>query len=77
MDRSSKKPSSQRRPRPPPLLPPPPPYEDTEEPETSNRPQPIIIAVFGKTGTGKSSFIKGVTGKDLKIGHGLESCQQI
>jgi len=74
MDRSSKKSSSQRRPRPPTPFHPPPPYEGTEEPESSN---PIIIAVFGKTGTGKSSFIKGVTGQDLKIGHGLESCQQI
>jgi len=36
---------------------------------------PILVAVFGKTGTGKTSFIKSVTGWDLKIGHGLESCK--
>lgn len=37
--------------------------------------KPIVIAVFGKTGTGKTSFIKAVTGKDLKVGHGLTSCK--
>ncbi|KFY32272.1 hypothetical protein V493_00350 [Pseudogymnoascus sp. VKM F-4281 (FW-2241)] len=35
--------------------------------------KPIVIAVFGKTGTGKSSLIKTVTGKDVKVGHGLAS----
>jgi hypothetical protein len=75
MDRSSKKSSSHRRPRPPPPLPPPPPpYEGIEEPQSPKRPRPIIIALFGKTGTGKSSFIKGVTGQDLEIGHDLKSC---
>ncbi|MCJ1386854.1 hypothetical protein MMC17_009982 [Xylographa soralifera] len=34
----------------------------------------IVIAVFGLTGTGKSSFISKLTGKDLQIGHGLQSC---
>ncbi|KFX88791.1 hypothetical protein V490_07401 [Pseudogymnoascus sp. VKM F-3557] len=38
--------------------------------------KPIVIAVFGKTGTGKTSFIKAVTGKDLKVGHGLTSCTE-
>lgn len=37
--------------------------------------QPIVIAVFGQTGTGKTSFIKAVTGKDLRVGHSLESCE--
>lgn len=37
--------------------------------------KPIVIAVFGKTGTGKTSFIKAVTGQDLHVGHGLESCK--
>ena len=36
--------------------------------------KPIVIAVLGKTGSGKTSFIKAVTGKDLKVGHGLTSC---
>ncbi|KFY65804.1 hypothetical protein V496_02325 [Pseudogymnoascus sp. VKM F-4515 (FW-2607)] len=36
--------------------------------------KPIVIAVFGKTGTGKTSFINSVTGRDLKVGHGLTSC---
>ena len=35
----------------------------------------IFIAVFGSTGTGKSSFISKLTGKDVKIGHGLQSCK--
>ncbi|SMQ55269.1 unnamed protein product [Zymoseptoria tritici ST99CH_3D7] len=35
---------------------------------------PIVIAVFGQTGTGKTSFIKAVTGKNLEIGHSLTSC---
>jgi len=37
--------------------------------------RPIVIAVFGQTGTGKTSFIKAVTGQDLKVGHSLTSCQ--
>jgi len=39
-----------------------------------NKP-PIVIAVFGQTGTGKTSFVKAVTGKDLQIGHSLTSCE--
>ena len=35
----------------------------------------IVIAVFGLTGTGKSSFISTLTGQDVKIGHGLHSCK--
>ena len=34
----------------------------------------IVIAVFGLTGTGKSSFISKLTGQELKIGHDLRSC---
>ncbi len=37
--------------------------------------RPIVIAVFGKTGAGKTSFIKSVTGMDLEVGHDLESCK--
>lgn len=34
----------------------------------------VTIAVMGPTGTGKSSFIKRLTGRnDIAIGHGLES----
>lgn len=36
---------------------------------------PIAIAVFGQTGTGKTSLIKAVTGKDLQVGHDLTSCK--
>lgn len=52
----------------------PPPYEDIQAPQNINQPPPIIVAVFGKTGTSKTSFIEAVTGEDLKIRHGLESC---
>ncbi|KFZ02161.1 hypothetical protein V500_00399 [Pseudogymnoascus sp. VKM F-4518 (FW-2643)] len=38
--------------------------------------KPIVVAVFGKTGTGKTSFINSVTGRDLKVGHGLTSCTE-
>lgn len=31
----------------------------------------MIIAVMGLTGTGKSTFIKLLTGLDVKIGHNL------
>ena len=36
---------------------------------------PIVIAVFGQTGTGKTSFIRAVTGANLQVGHGLTSCK--
>jgi GTP-binding protein EngB required for normal cell division len=34
-----------------------------------------VIAVFGMTGTGKSSFIRKLTGTEVKVGHGLHSCR--
>ena len=37
----------------------------------------IVIAVFGLTGSGKSNFISKLTGKDVAIGHGLQSCEQL
>jgi len=37
----------------------------------------IVVAVFGLTGTGKSTFISKLTGRDVKIGHGLQSCEDI
>jgi hypothetical protein len=36
---------------------------------------PIVIAVFGQTGTRKTSFVQSVTGNDLQIGHSLTSCE--
>jgi len=40
------------------------------------RKDPIVIAVFGQTGTGKSSLIKAVTGdQEIQVGHGLTSCK--
>ncbi|PWW72199.1 P-loop containing nucleoside triphosphate hydrolase protein [Tuber magnatum] len=41
-------------------------------------PPPVLIAVMGKTGTGKTSFINAITGGEggLRVGHGLESCTQ-
>ena len=38
-------------------------------------PPPVLIAVMGKTGTGKTSFINAITGGGLTVGHGLESCE--
>jgi len=38
-------------------------------------PQPVLIAVMGKTGTGKTSFVNAVTGRGLTVGHGLEACE--
>lgn len=35
----------------------------------------IVVAVFGLTGTGKSNFIRKLTGQDVEIGHGLQSCE--
>lgn len=37
--------------------------------------RPTVIALFGQTGTGKTSFIKAVTGEEsLEVGHSLSSC---
>lgn len=35
----------------------------------------IFIAVMGAAGSGKSSFIKTVTGADVLVGHDLTSCE--
>ncbi|CZR55997.1 uncharacterized protein PAC_05885 [Phialocephala subalpina] len=45
----------------------------------SRAPRSVLIAVFGMTGTGKTSLIKNLAGdsaRKLKTGHGLESCTQ-
>lgn len=47
-----------------------------QDPGTEERnKKPIVIAVFGQTGTGKTSFIRAVTGQDLQVGHSLTSCE--
>jgi hypothetical protein len=38
-------------------------------------PGDTVIAVMGITGVGKSTFIANATGQDVRIGHGLASCQ--
>ena len=35
----------------------------------------ILIGVMGMTGVGKTSFVKQMTGLDLTVGHGLDSCK--
>jgi predicted GTPase len=35
---------------------------------------PILVAVMGQTGTGKSSFINKATGASLLVGHALSPC---
>ncbi|KAF9533614.1 P-loop containing nucleoside triphosphate hydrolase protein [Crepidotus variabilis] len=36
----------------------------------------IIFAVIGPTGSGKSTFIKAITGYACEVGHGIDSCTQ-
>ncbi|KAK2794373.1 hypothetical protein FQN52_008732 [Onygenales sp. PD_12] len=45
-----------------------------QEKKNSQKSNNIIIAVFGQTGSGKSSFISKLTGLPVEIGHGLQSC---
>ena len=35
----------------------------------------VLIAVFGTTGTGKTTLIEKISGKKLNIGHDLRSCK--
>ena len=35
----------------------------------------ILIGVMGMTGVGKTSFVRQITGLDLTVGHGLDSCK--
>ena len=44
---------------------------------TEDSKRPIVIAVFGETGTGKTSFIHSVTDVELEVGHDLASCKII
>ena len=36
----------------------------------------ILVAIMGRTGTGKTSFINKATGASLEEGHRLESCMR-
>jgi hypothetical protein len=42
-----------------------------DQPTSNNE---ILIAVFGMTGTGKTTFIEKVSGQKLNVGHNLRSC---
>ena len=42
-----------------------------DQPTSKNE---ILIAVFGMTGTGKTTFIEKVSGQKLNVGHNLRSC---
>ena len=35
----------------------------------------ILIGVMGMTSVGKTSFVKQITDLDMKVGHGLDSCE--
>ena len=37
--------------------------------------KPQVVLVLGKTGVGKSTFIKAATGLDVKIGNALDTCE--
>ncbi|KAL8877464.1 MAG: hypothetical protein Q9192_008662, partial [Flavoplaca navasiana] len=41
---------------------------------SDNNPSPSIVLIMGKTGVGKSTFIKATTGLDVSTGHHLDSC---
>lgn len=63
----------------------PPPYtvqnkirDAAEESFPSALPQPsTMIAIMNPTGTGKSSFISKLAGKEMNIGHNLSSCKLV
>ena len=64
---------------------PPPPYtvqdkiwDAAEESLPSTLPErPTVIAVMGPTGTGKSTFISKLAGREMNIGHNLSSCKLV
>ncbi|KAI4267762.1 MAG: hypothetical protein LQ337_008197 [Flavoplaca oasis] len=64
------------------LVPAPPPYSEQEHIWDAARetlPNSIpggakVIAIMGPTGTGKSTFISKLAGREMKIGHHLHSC---
>ena len=63
----------------------PPPYTVQEKrwdaaeeslPSTHDEP-PTVIAVMGPTGTGKTTFISKLAGREMNIGHNLSSCKLV
>ena len=48
-----------------------------EVPAPSLKNTDILIGVMGMTGVGKTSFVKQVTDLNMKIGHGLDSCESL
>lgn len=40
----------------------------------SRRPEDIVVAVMGVTGSGKATFVNHLSDFPLSIGHGLNSC---
>lgn len=38
-------------------------------------PNAVFLLVMGMTGSGKSSFVSSCTGRDVVVGHGLQSCE--
>ena len=43
--------------------------------DQSSSKKPQVVLVLGKTGVGKSTFIKAATGLDVKIGNALDTCK--
>jgi len=48
--------------------------EASSQGESGPPPPPVYIAVIGRTGAGKTTFISEATGNDLVIGNGLDAC---
>jgi signal recognition particle GTPase len=52
------------------------PFNRRASSSNSSRPdEPVIIAVLGVTGAGKSTFINKAASCDLQVGHGITSCK--
>ena len=51
------------------------PLKPRKTPSRKSSVKDVVIAVFGLTGTGKSTFINKVTGSHVKIGDRLKSCE--
>ena len=41
---------------------------------TQGKALPELVLVLGKTGVGKSTFIKAATGLAVEVGHSIKSC---
>ncbi|KAF9463765.1 P-loop containing nucleoside triphosphate hydrolase protein [Collybia nuda] len=55
---------------------PPPPYDSSRDGKTFNKDETINIAVFGSTGSGKSTLINLLTGANFGVSSELQSCTQ-